>query len=74
MYTVQAGIICAGILGRVIRRQNRLLELGRNQVPSIWNRVGHVPSMLIDFDLGSPPPPPENQFHDGIDSHKESIL
>jgi hypothetical protein len=30
--------------------------------------------MLIDFVLGSPPPPPENQFHDGIDSHKESIL
>jgi hypothetical protein len=29
---------------------------------------------VIDFVLGSVLPPPENQFHDGIDSHKESIL
>ncbi len=42
--------------------------------------VGHVPKMLIfkagiDFYLWSSlPPPPENQFHDGMNPHKKSIL
>jgi hypothetical protein len=43
------------------------------------NRVGHGQLNVnfkagIDFSLGSSFPPPENQFHDRIDSHKESIL
>jgi hypothetical protein len=55
-------------------RKNRFPEMSSNQV---WTRVGHVPSMLIfeagiDFVLGFSLPPPENQFHDGIDSDKES--
>ncbi len=29
---------------------------------------------VIRFVLGSYLPPPENEFHGGIDSHKESIL
>jgi hypothetical protein len=28
----------------------------------------------IDFVLGSSPSPPENEFHNGIDSPKKSIL
>jgi hypothetical protein len=60
-------------------RKNRFLELSRKQG---WNRVGHLSHKMlilifkagIDFFFGSSLPHSRDQFHDGIDSHTESIL
>ncbi len=61
-------------------------QIRRGKIDS-WNRIGTrygIKSAMshqilifkagIDFVRGSFLPHPENQFHDGTDSHKESIL